>query len=155
MLQHLSLMWETPYLFCPLNFSSLFATKISGFNVKWMLHQIDHEIFLAYDLALIRNGTAMFLTPPEPPKSTRPRRGASILPCCPCHCWTFGGGGGCYRWFRFMWFTWNFWKLSRSVQGKRRKCTPPSLFSKLLLIMLQSLEQTRMKSLLKNLISDP
>ena len=75
--QQLSLMWETPSLFCPLNFSSQFATKTSGFNVHWMLHQIDTESSAAQlDLAFIRNETAMFLKPPQPTKSTRQRRGA-------------------------------------------------------------------------------
>ena len=56
MIQQLSLMWETPSLFCPLNFSSQFATNASGFNVHWMLHQIDNEISAAQlYLALIRN----------------------------------------------------------------------------------------------------
>ena len=61
MLQNLSLMWETPSLFCPLIFFSLFATNTSGINFNWMLHQIDPEISLAQqDLALIRSKTAMF-----------------------------------------------------------------------------------------------
>ena len=77
MIQQLSLMCETPSLFCPLNFSSQFATNTSEFDVNWTLHRIDYEILLAQqDLALIRNETAMFLTPPKPPESTRQRRGA-------------------------------------------------------------------------------
>ena len=28
-----------------------------------------------------------------------------------------------------MWFTWYFWKLSRSIKSKRLKCTSPSWFS--------------------------
>ena len=64
-IQQLSLMCETPSLFCPLNFSSQFATNISGFDVQWMLHQIDNGISAAQlDLELIRNETAMFLKPP-------------------------------------------------------------------------------------------
>ena len=79
MIQQLSLMWETPSLFCPLNFSSQFATNTSGFNVNWMLHQIDYEISLAQqDLALIRNETAMFLSLPKLLKSTRQRCGSSV-----------------------------------------------------------------------------
>ena len=79
MIQQLSLMWETHSPFCPLNFSRQFATNTSGFNVIWMLHQIDHEISLAQqDTALIRNETVLFFTPPKPPKSTRHRRGASM-----------------------------------------------------------------------------
>ena len=77
MIQQLSLMWETPSLFCPLNFSSQFATNTSGINVHWLLHQIDNETSAAQlDLALIRNETAMFLKPLQPTKSTRQRRGA-------------------------------------------------------------------------------
>ena len=77
LIQQLSLMWKTPSLFCPLNFSSQFATKTSRFNVHWMLHQIDNEISAAQlDLALICNETAMFLQPPQPTKSTLQRRGA-------------------------------------------------------------------------------
>ena len=76
MIQQHSLMWETPSLFCPLNFSNQFATNTSGFNVYWMLHQIDNEISAAQlDLELIRNETAMFVKPPQPTKSTRHRRG--------------------------------------------------------------------------------
>ena len=75
-------MWETPSLFCPLNFSSQFASNTSGFNVHWMLHQIDNEISLAQlDLALIRNETTMFLKPPQPTKSTRQRRDAGAGVC--------------------------------------------------------------------------
>ena len=77
MIQQLSLMWETHSLFCPLTFCSQFATNTSGFNVHWMLHQIDNETSAAQlDLSLIRNETAMFLKPPQPNKSTRQRRGA-------------------------------------------------------------------------------
>ena len=77
MIHQLSLMWETPSLFCPLKFSSQFATNFSGFNVHWMLHQIDKEISEAQlDLELIRNEAAMFLEPPQPTKSTCQRRGA-------------------------------------------------------------------------------
>ena len=77
MIQQLSLIRETPSLFCPLNFSSHFATNTSGFNVHWMLHQIDKEISAAeLDLELIRNEITMFLKPPQPTKSTRQRRGA-------------------------------------------------------------------------------
>ena len=77
MIQQLSLMWETPSLFCPLSFPSQFATNTSGFIVHWMLHQIDNENSAAQlDLALIRTETAMFLKPPQPTKSTRQRRGA-------------------------------------------------------------------------------
>ena len=75
MIQQLLLMWETPSFFCPLYFSSQFATNTSGFNVHWMLHQVDDEISAAQlDLALIRNKTALFLKPPQPTKSTRQRR---------------------------------------------------------------------------------
>ena len=78
MIQQLSLMWETPSLFWPFYFSIQFATNTSGFNVHWMLHQIDNEISAAQlDLALIRNETAIILKPPQPPKFTRQRRGAS------------------------------------------------------------------------------
>ena len=60
MIQQLALMWDTS-LFCPSSFFCLFATNPSGFNVNWMLHQIDHEISLAQqDLALIRNEAAVF-----------------------------------------------------------------------------------------------
>ena len=44
-----------------------------------MLHQIDDEISAALlDLALFLNGSAMFVSPPMPPKSTRQRRGSSV-----------------------------------------------------------------------------
>ena len=77
MIQQLSFMWETHSFFCPLSFSSQFATNTSGFNVHWMLHQINNEISAAQvDLALIRNQTAKFLKPPQPTKSTRQFRGA-------------------------------------------------------------------------------
>ena len=77
MIQQLSLIWETPAHFCPLNFSSQITANTSGFNVHWMLHQIDNGISAAQlDLALIRNETAIFLKPPQPTKSTRQRRGA-------------------------------------------------------------------------------
>ena len=77
MIQQLSVMWETPSILCPSTFSCQFATNTSGFNVLWMLHQIDKEISAAQlHLALIRSETAMFLKPPQPTKSTRQRRGA-------------------------------------------------------------------------------
>ena len=77
MIQQLPLMWGTPSLFCPLNFSRQFATNTSRFNIHWMLHQIDNESSAAQlNLELIRNESAMFLEPPQPAKSTRQRRGA-------------------------------------------------------------------------------
>ena len=77
MIQQLSVMWQTPSLFCPMNFSSQFATNTSGFNVHWMLHQTDNEFSAAQvDLALILNETVMFLKSPQPTKSTRQLRGA-------------------------------------------------------------------------------
>ena len=79
MIQQHSLRRETPSLFCPSNCSRLFATKTCGFNVNWMSHQFDFKNSLAQqDHALIRNETAMFLTPPKPPNSTRYHRRASI-----------------------------------------------------------------------------
>ena len=79
MIHQLSLVWETPFIFCPLNFSSQFATNTSGFNGNWMLHQIDHELSSAQqDPALIRNETSMFLMPPQPPTSTRQSRGSQV-----------------------------------------------------------------------------
>ena len=95
MIQQLSLMWETPSLFCPLNFSSKFATNTSGFNVHWMLHQFVNEISAAQlDLAFIRNETAMFLKPPQPSKSTRQRRsaGAGVGLAALAAVGLFGGG---------------------------------------------------------------
>ena len=66
-------------LFCQFKFSNQFATDTSGFNVNWMLHQTDHELFLAQqDLALILNETAIFLSPPKPPKSTSQGGGSSV-----------------------------------------------------------------------------
>ena len=72
LIHQLSDIWETPSIFCPLIFPSQFATNTSGFNVNWMLHQIDHDLsFAQQDLALIRNETPMFIMPPQPPRSTR------------------------------------------------------------------------------------
>ena len=93
MIHQLSLMWETPSIFCPLNFSSQFATNTTGFNVNWMLHQIDHELSSAQqDLVLIRNETSMFLMPPQPPKSTRQRRGSQMGLAALAAVGLFGGG---------------------------------------------------------------
>ena len=95
MIQQLSFMWETTSVFCPLNFSSQFATNTSGFNVHWMLYQIDNEISAAQlDLALISNETAMFLKPPQPSKSTRQRRdaGAGVGLAALAAVGLFGGG---------------------------------------------------------------
>ena len=60
MIHQLWPMWEIPFLFSPLISSSHFATNTSGFNVNWMLHQIDHEISAAQlDCTLIRNETTV------------------------------------------------------------------------------------------------
>ena len=78
MIYRLSNLWQVPSLFFPLNFSSVFATNSSGFNVNWMLLQIENEIAEAQkDLLIIRNETSMFLSPPKP-ESTRQRRGAAV-----------------------------------------------------------------------------
>ena len=64
LIQRISHMWVLPSLFCLLNFSSHFSSNSSGFNVNWMLFQIDQEIYESKnDLALIRNETSMFLRP--------------------------------------------------------------------------------------------
>ena len=96
MVHQLSLMWKTPPLFSPLIFFSQFATNTSGFNVNWIIHQIDHEISLAQqDLALIHNENAMFLTPPKPLKSNRQRHGTSVGVVARAAAGLSGGGGGC------------------------------------------------------------
>ena len=98
MIHQLSLMWETPSLFCQLNFSNQFATNTSGFNVHWLLHQIDNEISaVQLDLALIRNETAMFLKPLQPTKSTRQRcgAGAGVGLAALAAVGLFGGGTCC------------------------------------------------------------
>ena len=93
MLHQLSVMWETPSLFCPLNFSTLFSTNTSSFNVNWMLYQIGHEISEAQkDLRIIGNETAMFLSPPKPIEPTRQRRGAVVGHAALAAVGLFGGG---------------------------------------------------------------
>ena len=95
MIQQLSFMWETPSLFCPLNFSTQFATNTSRLIVHWMLHQIDNKISAAQlDLAHIRNETARFFKPPQSTKSTRQRRGvgASVGLAAFAAVGLFGGG---------------------------------------------------------------
>ena len=78
MIYRLSTLWQVPSLFCPLNFSSVFATNSSGFNVNWMLLQIENEIAEAQkDLLVIRNETSMFLSSLKP-EATRQRRGAAV-----------------------------------------------------------------------------
>ena len=79
-IHQLSLMWKTLSRVCLWTFLSQFETNISGFHVNWMLHEIDHEISAVHlDLALLRNETAMFLTPPQPAKFTRQRRGGASV----------------------------------------------------------------------------
>ena len=118
MIQQLSLMWEKSFLFCPLNFSSHFATNFSGFNVHWMLHLIDNATSTAQlDLALIPNETAMFLKPPQPTKSTRQRRGAvaGVGLAALAAVGLFGGGLAVSS--SDSWFTRDLRKLSRSSQS--------------------------------------
>ena len=92
-IQQLSSIWDSPSLFCPLIFLNQTATNNSGFNVIWMLHQIDHEIFLAQqNLVLIRNETAMCFTPPKLLKSTRHRRTARMGLADLAAVGLFGGG---------------------------------------------------------------
>ena len=80
LIQRLSQMWVLPSIFCPLNFSSHFSSNSSGFNVNWMLFQINHELReFENDLTIVRNETSMFLRPPSEPNPTRTRRGASAL----------------------------------------------------------------------------
>ena len=72
--QSLSQMWDLPFIFCPLNFSSNFASNSSGFNVNWMLFQINQEIQESEnELTTIRNETSMFLR--HPPGETPTRTG--------------------------------------------------------------------------------
>ena len=93
MIEQRALTSDIPPVFCPVNFSGPFATNTSGFNVNWTFHQIDLQIFLAQQsLTLIRNEIALFLTPPQPPKSTRHRRAATMgLPALAA-VGLFGGG---------------------------------------------------------------
>ena len=93
LLRHSSTMWETPSLFCLLNFSSLFSTSTSSFNVNWMLYQIDHGILEAQkDLQLISSETAMFFSPPTPNEPNRQRRCSQVGLAALAAVGLFGGG---------------------------------------------------------------
>ena len=93
LIQRLSQMWDLPSLFCPLNFSSHFLSNSTGFNVNWMLFQINQEINESEnDLSTIRNETAMFLRPPSEQQPTRTRRGASVGLAALAAVGLFGGG---------------------------------------------------------------
>ena len=148
LIQQLSLMWETPSLFCPLNFSSQFATNTSGFNVYWMLHQIDNEISAAQlDLALISNETAMFLKPPQPTKSTRQRRGAGagVGLAALAAVGLFGGGLAVVVPIHVVYV--EFLEIAKTNQKQMLKISAASLiFRTLLLTTLPNSSLTRMKS---------
>ena len=86
-------MWELPSVFCPLDFSSHFSTNSTPFNVTWMLQQIETEIHTAeLDVALLRNETAMFLSPPQQQRNTRHRRGSQVGLAALAAVGLFGGG---------------------------------------------------------------
>ena len=86
-------MWELPSLFCPFNFSSHISSNFSGFNVNWMLLQIDHELQESrHVLSTISNETSMFLRPSSDSQPTRPRRGAGVGLAALAAVSTFGGG---------------------------------------------------------------
>ena len=89
----LASMWELPSIFCPLDFSSQFSTNSTPFNVTWMLKQIENEIATAeLDVALLRNETAMFLSPPQQQQRTRHRRGSHAGLAALAAVGLFGGG---------------------------------------------------------------
>ena len=92
LIHRLSQMWDLPSIFCPLNFSSHFSSNSSGFNVNWMLFQINHEIHESEnDLTTIRNETSMFLRPPSE-QQPRKRRGAGVGLAALAAVGLFGGG---------------------------------------------------------------
>ena len=92
LIHRLSQMWDLPSIFCPLNFSSHFSSNSSGFNVNWMLFQINHEIHASEnDLNTIRNETSMFLRPPSD-QQPRKRRGAGVGLAALAAVGLFGGG---------------------------------------------------------------
>ena len=78
LIHRLSKTWDLPSIFCPLSFSSHFSSSSSGFNVNWMLCQINHEIQESgNDLNTIRTETSVFLRPPSE-QQPRKRRGAGV-----------------------------------------------------------------------------
>ena len=63
--QTLSTMWDMPSFFCHLNYT--FNLSMEGFNVNWLLDEIQAEIRAAeLDLHKLHVDTASFLTPPTP-----------------------------------------------------------------------------------------
>ena len=61
-LEILSDAWEHPSLLCPLNFSSNFKSNMSGFNLNWLLTEIEKEATVSYnDVSALRNETSKFL----------------------------------------------------------------------------------------------
>ena len=92
LIQRLSKMWDLISIFWPLNFSSHFSSNSSGFNVNWMLFQINHELQESEtDLTTIRNETSMFLRPPSE-QQPRKRRGAGVGLAALAAVGLFGGG---------------------------------------------------------------
>ena len=93
LIENLSNMWDLPSIFCPLNFSSHFSSNSSAFNVHWMLRQIEAEITEAQnDVTVLRNETAMFLSPPPELKPNRKRRGSQVGLAALAAVGLFGGG---------------------------------------------------------------
>ena len=87
-------MWELPSVFCQdLDFSSHFSTNSTPFNVPWMLQQIETEIHTAeLNVVLLRNETALFLSPPQQQWNTRHRRGSQVGLAALAAVGLFGGG---------------------------------------------------------------
>ena len=92
-LYNLSKLWPQPSLYCPLDFSSNFATNLTHFNVDWMLLKLVQEVTEAQkELSLIRNETSMFLRPASEKSNSRQRRGASVALAALAAVGLFGGG---------------------------------------------------------------
>ena len=113
------------FSFLPFEFFQPIRDKQYRFNVTWMLHQIYHKIALAQqDLALIRNKSAMFLTPLKPTMSTWQCRIASMGLAALAAMGLYGGRlavcgpGSCN--LRGL--------VARSIQGKWWKNWQPSRF---------------------------
>ena len=93
-MEKLGKLWSHPSWECHLDYSSIFQTNDSTFDIDWLLHHVQNEVRTEHELIALRNYSSSFLNTPQGTASghNRPPRAAPLAMMALASVGLFGSG---------------------------------------------------------------